>query len=283
MKKPITTTTKAMFALRAGSSDIRDGVTEKEEQEIQYGRISADVFRLTPEQIATFHREGCVRIENVLTEQEVDEIERRRDSRCVDETVDATHRCDETRERLRHGLLAGHITKDRVEPSLWKLATHRFESVTIDVAGILSTPSSFSVYRGTTVTPANLLEEIEFKGGTIELAVTAGQTYTLVGIVRIDEERVASGSMSVDLSFESSGGGVALAPVDVRLVNSNGALSIECTPDPKTAAGSRYEVQFSGDLRSPWTPIGSDISANSFDLGAIVSPSGFYRIVASTP
>ena len=53
-------------------------------------------------------------------------------------------------------------------------------TVTIDVAGILSNPSSFSVYRGTTVTPANLLEEIEFKGGTIELAVTAGQTYTLV-------------------------------------------------------------------------------------------------------
>jgi phytanoyl-CoA hydroxylase len=39
-----------------------------------FGRIGDD-FRLTPEQIECFRREGCVTIENVLTEEEVREIE----------------------------------------------------------------------------------------------------------------------------------------------------------------------------------------------------------------
>lgn len=42
---------------------------------VRYGRISDDEYILTPEQIETFHREGCVTIEDVLTEVEVREIE----------------------------------------------------------------------------------------------------------------------------------------------------------------------------------------------------------------
>eukprot|EP00977_Amphora_coffeiformis_P002212 scaffold425_cov175-Amphora_coffeaeformis.AAC.71 len=42
----------------------------------RYGRISDDEYRLTPQQIEEFHREGCVTIENVLTEEEVVAIER---------------------------------------------------------------------------------------------------------------------------------------------------------------------------------------------------------------
>lgn len=37
-----------------------------------YGRISDDYYRLTPEQIATFHREGCVTIPDVLQPAEVE-------------------------------------------------------------------------------------------------------------------------------------------------------------------------------------------------------------------
>jgi len=37
----------------------------------QYGRISDDEFRLTPEQIETFRREGCVTIPSVLREDEI--------------------------------------------------------------------------------------------------------------------------------------------------------------------------------------------------------------------
>lgn len=39
-----------------------------------YGRISDDIFILTPEQIESFHRDGCVTIPDVLTEEEVDEL-----------------------------------------------------------------------------------------------------------------------------------------------------------------------------------------------------------------
>jgi hypothetical protein len=41
-----------------------------------YGRIRDDEFRLTPEQIQTFHEKGCVTIPDVLTDVEVAEIER---------------------------------------------------------------------------------------------------------------------------------------------------------------------------------------------------------------
>jgi len=39
------------------------------------GRISDDEFVLTPQQIETFHKEGCVTIPDVLTEDEVAELE----------------------------------------------------------------------------------------------------------------------------------------------------------------------------------------------------------------
>lgn len=44
-------------------------------EEKRYGRVSDEEFLLTPEEIATFHREGCVTIPNVLTEEEVRELE----------------------------------------------------------------------------------------------------------------------------------------------------------------------------------------------------------------
>ena len=56
------------FILRGGSSSNKEST--------QYGRLSDDFFRLTPEQIETFHREGCVTIENVLTDVEVDELQK---------------------------------------------------------------------------------------------------------------------------------------------------------------------------------------------------------------
>ena len=43
-------------------------------QRIKYGRISDDEYRLTPEQIKTFHRDGCVTIPNVLTDEEVSKL-----------------------------------------------------------------------------------------------------------------------------------------------------------------------------------------------------------------
>jgi len=46
-------------------------VTGKADEIQRYGRVSEDEFRLTPEQIETFHREGCVTIPNVLTAEEV--------------------------------------------------------------------------------------------------------------------------------------------------------------------------------------------------------------------
>ncbi len=39
------------------------------------GRIAPNSYVLTPEQIETFHRDGCVTLPNVLTEEEVIEIE----------------------------------------------------------------------------------------------------------------------------------------------------------------------------------------------------------------
>ena len=39
------------------------------------GRTAPDDYILTSEQIDTFHRDGCVTLPNVLTEEEVCEIE----------------------------------------------------------------------------------------------------------------------------------------------------------------------------------------------------------------
>lgn len=40
-----------------------------------HGRVSQESYVLTPEQIETFHRDGCVTLPDVLTEEEVAEIE----------------------------------------------------------------------------------------------------------------------------------------------------------------------------------------------------------------
>ena len=40
-----------------------------------HGRTSPDTYTLTPEQISTFHKDGCVTLPNVLTEEEVSSIE----------------------------------------------------------------------------------------------------------------------------------------------------------------------------------------------------------------
>jgi phytanoyl-CoA hydroxylase len=44
-------------------------------EQLRYGRIADDEFRLTPEQIRAFREEGCVTIPNVLTAAEVKELE----------------------------------------------------------------------------------------------------------------------------------------------------------------------------------------------------------------
>jgi hypothetical protein len=43
---------------------------------IMHGRTAPDSYVLTPEHIETFHRDGCVTLPNVLTEEEVSEIEK---------------------------------------------------------------------------------------------------------------------------------------------------------------------------------------------------------------
>jgi hypothetical protein len=61
----------------------------------KYGRISDDEFILTPEQIETFHKEGCVTIPDVLTEEEVAELELVFDRFMSDEIpVPAKDHCD---------------------------------------------------------------------------------------------------------------------------------------------------------------------------------------------
>lgn len=56
--------------LRGGGAE-----TNAENESPQYGRIWNDEYRLAPEQIERFHREGCITIENVLTEEEVAAIQ----------------------------------------------------------------------------------------------------------------------------------------------------------------------------------------------------------------
>ncbi|KAG7355709.1 phytanoyl-CoA dioxygenase [Nitzschia inconspicua] len=46
----------------------------KESSQHQYGRVSKNEYVLTPEQIEAFHRDGCVTIEDVLAEEEVEEL-----------------------------------------------------------------------------------------------------------------------------------------------------------------------------------------------------------------
>lgn len=61
------------------SSSFKSDATQiteapQSDQPEMYGRISDDEYRLTPEQIAAFHRDGCVTIENVLNENEVADL-----------------------------------------------------------------------------------------------------------------------------------------------------------------------------------------------------------------
>lgn len=49
---------------------------EKDATSVRYGRVSDDEYRLTPDQIQQFHRDGCITIKDVLTEKEVARIER---------------------------------------------------------------------------------------------------------------------------------------------------------------------------------------------------------------
>lgn len=55
---------------------IRGGGDQEGDQDTEqrYGRISEDEYSLTPEQIAAFHQDGCITLENVLTEEEVDPL-----------------------------------------------------------------------------------------------------------------------------------------------------------------------------------------------------------------
>ena len=61
--------TSALSSVRGGTGSGKD-----DGKEVRYGRISRDEFRLTPEQIETFHREGCLTVPDVLTTDEVDEL-----------------------------------------------------------------------------------------------------------------------------------------------------------------------------------------------------------------
>ena len=63
---------KAAFIVPRGGASTQNATTAPPSD---YGRITDDFYRLTPEQIETFRREGCVTIENVLTEEEVDELQ----------------------------------------------------------------------------------------------------------------------------------------------------------------------------------------------------------------
>ena len=65
-----------LWLLRGGADADADAVTPAETAVPSYGRISSEEYRLTPAQIQAFHREGCLTIENVLTEEEVEAIER---------------------------------------------------------------------------------------------------------------------------------------------------------------------------------------------------------------
>ena len=70
------TAAAAVLGVRGGDNQDDDKDSSSSTTTSGYGRISADEYRLTPEQIEIFRREGCVTIENVLTEPEVAALER---------------------------------------------------------------------------------------------------------------------------------------------------------------------------------------------------------------
>jgi hypothetical protein len=53
---------------------LRGGGSDDTQLQQYYGRISHDEYRLTPEQIEAFHRDGCITIPDLLTEQQVDKL-----------------------------------------------------------------------------------------------------------------------------------------------------------------------------------------------------------------
>jgi len=71
---PFTHPARPSISFRGGHASRSDDESSSSSR-IRYGRISDHEFRLTPEQIDTFHREGCVTIPNVLTEEEVAALE----------------------------------------------------------------------------------------------------------------------------------------------------------------------------------------------------------------
>lgn len=61
----------------------------------QYGRVSDSLYRLSPEQIEAFHRDGCVTVPNVLLEEEITDFEGRLNSLLVGEiTIPGKDFCD---------------------------------------------------------------------------------------------------------------------------------------------------------------------------------------------
>ena len=72
LRNPPTSFALPVFGIRGGgSAEARDG---RERTATQFGRISDDEFRLTPEQINSFHEKGCITLEGVLSHDEVDEL-----------------------------------------------------------------------------------------------------------------------------------------------------------------------------------------------------------------
>lgn len=79
----------------SSSSSTNWGMRNRQSNNEKYGRISDDEFILTPKQIETFHKEGCVTIPDVLTEEEVAELELVFDRFMSDEIpVPAKDHCD---------------------------------------------------------------------------------------------------------------------------------------------------------------------------------------------
>jgi hypothetical protein len=55
-------------------NNILRGGHQDESTERKYGRVSEDEYFLTPDQIEAFHRNGCITLEHVLTEEEVEPL-----------------------------------------------------------------------------------------------------------------------------------------------------------------------------------------------------------------
>lgn len=65
-----------ILALRGGAShSINKDTQDTTHSQSMYGRQGNNQFLLTPEQIEAFHRDGCVTIPDVLTSEEVDELD----------------------------------------------------------------------------------------------------------------------------------------------------------------------------------------------------------------